>query len=134
MDRVKLSSTFGARHDAPAPALSGSESAIFCGPERLVGTWDVAEVGGVPSRLERLAAGSHDQQRRAWVHGSGATSNGGVGDCEHAAPVELNLLAVDLKDRSSFEGEVQLLLAARLLVVIFDQQLVRTSCDKDVDS
>jgi hypothetical protein len=36
--------------------------------------------------------------------------------------------------RFAFEDQIQLLLAARLFVVILDQQLVRTTRDEEVDS
>src|SRR5215831_10346870 len=98
---------------------------------RLVRTRDVAEVGRIPARLERFAPRSHDQERGVRVHGSGAASNRGVGDRERGASVEPNLLAVDLEDGSPFEDQVQLLLAARLLVVLLDEQLVGTIRDEE---
>ena len=87
----------------------------------------------VPRRFERLAASADDQQRRPGGHGFGAASNGGIGDREGCASVEVSLLVVEVEDRFSFEEQVKLLLAAHAFVVFFDQDLIGSVRDKQVD-
>jgi hypothetical protein len=55
-----------------------------------------------------------------------------IGDGERVSPLESDLLRVQLEDGGAFEEQVELLLPALSLVVLFDEQLIRVTSQEHI--
>jgi hypothetical protein len=100
----------------------------------LVRAWNIREVARVPRGRKRRTTGTDDQQACSRTHCPGAAADGRFGDRKGCAAIETSNFPVEFEDRPAFENEVQLLLAARALVVLFHKRLAGAARDEEVNA
>ena len=89
-------------------------------------------MGSQPRGREGTGCGANGEEGRADLARDRTSRHRGSRDRDRRAARRHDLLPVELECRFTLEYQVELLLTARPLVVLFDQRLIRLTRDEDV--